>query len=79
MGWEYFLILILSSVISIALAPKPKAPDPAVFEDFVLPQVDEGTPQIVLFGDCWLEGWMVLSYGNLRIEEITDDSGKGKK
>lgn len=79
MGWEYFFILILSTAISIALAPKPKAPDPAVFEDFNFPQVEEGTPQIVLFGDCWLEGWMVLSYGNLRIEEIEDDSGKKGK
>jgi hypothetical protein len=27
----------------------------------------------VVFGDVWIEGWMVLEYGNYRTEEIESD------
>ena len=76
MGWEYLIILAISTLITIALTPKPEVPKAAVMEDFEFPQVDEGTPQIVVFGDCWIDGWMVLSYGNLRTEEVKQDGAK---
>jgi hypothetical protein len=44
-----------------------------VFEDFNdidFPQADEGTPQCVVFGECWTGDWMVLGYGNYRTQEI---------
>lgn len=39
---------------------------PASFEDFDFPQFDEGTPIAYVFGDVWLEDWMVLGAGNYR-------------
>ena len=66
----YLAAAIISYIIATALQPKPAIPKPATLEDFDFPQVDEGTPQTVIFGDCWTSGWMVLSYGNLRTEEV---------
>jgi hypothetical protein len=69
--------LIAAIVLSIALAPKPVVPHAATIEDFEFPQAEEGTPQAVVFGDVWISGWMVLSYGNLRaIAMPGDDSSK---
>jgi hypothetical protein len=64
------VVFIVSMVVAIASAPKPTVPSPAAFEDFDFPQTDEGTPRIVIFGDCWIEGWMVLGVGNYRYTEI---------
>ncbi len=49
---------------------KPQRQAPASLEDFDFPQVEEGTPQAVFFGDCWTQGWMILWYGNLRTTKI---------
>ena len=76
MGWDYFVVLIISSLLSYALSPRPATPQPATLEDFQFPQVNEGTPQVVVFGDCWLEGWTVLSYGDLRSDAITSGGKK---
>lgn len=71
MGWDTaLLLLIASSLISLALAPKQQGPVPTAFEDIDFPQADEGTPQAVFFGDCWTGDWMVLAVGNYRVEEI---------
>lgn len=72
---EYLIVLALSIIISIALTPKPTVPEAATLDDFQFPQVDEGTPQIVVFGDVWINGWMVLAYGDLRTQDI-EKSGK---
>ncbi|MBN6060411.1 hypothetical protein [Aggregatibacter actinomycetemcomitans] len=45
-------------------------PEAASTKDFNFPQIDEGTPQCVFFGDCWTEDWQVLAYGNYRTSEI---------
>lgn len=64
------VLLVISAVITMATAPKPAKPKPAALEDFDFPQVDEGTPQAVVFGDCWIEDWTVLWYGNLSAQPI---------
>lgn len=56
--------------------PKPTAPKAVAFEDFSFPQFEEGTPQCVFFGDCWTEDWMVLGYGNYRVQPIKTKGGK---
>lgn len=66
----YLILVIVSYILSSALAPKPKVEPPATLKDFEFPQVDEGTPQMVVFGDVWIEGWTVLAYGDLQVEEI---------
>lgn len=72
----YVAVMIISYFVGQALAPKPKQPKPALFEDFDFPQFDEGTPQYVVWGDCWTEDWMVLDYGNYRTSKIKSKSSK---
>lgn len=72
----YFVVLVVSYFVGQALAPKPQAPKPAAFEDVDVPQFEEGTPQEVIFGDCWTQSWMVLGLGNFRSEPIKKKGGK---
>lgn len=72
----YVVVIIASVALSIAIQKRPQQPKPAVLTDFDMPQAEEGTPQTVIFGDCWSGGWMVLSYGALRNQPI---KSKGKK
>jgi len=67
----YIGSMIVSYFISSLLTPTPEAPKPSAFDDFNFPQLEEGTPQIVIFGDCWLEDWCILGLGNFRTEEIS--------
>lgn len=69
-------MLIASYAIQVLLTPKPEKPKPAALEDFDLPQVDEGTPQSVVFGDVWIPDWHVCWYGNLRTSAVTSKAGK---
>ena len=63
-------IMIASAYLAQAMAPKPKAPKPAALTDFEFPQVDESTPQAVVFGDCWIDGWFVLGRGKFRTTPV---------
>ncbi len=67
-GWA--LISLVASTLLQALLVKPQSVKPASLADFDFPQVDEGTPQAVFFGDCWTEGWFILWYGNFRTTKI---------
>lgn len=69
-------LLIVSAFITVALTPKPERPKPASLEDFDFPQIDETTPQSVVFGDVWISDWIVLWYGNLRSTAIKSEGGK---
>jgi hypothetical protein len=68
--------MIISAVISSATAPRPQDAKPAALTDFDFPQFEEGTPQCVIFGDCWVPDFFILGLGNFRTEAITSDSGK---
>lgn len=68
--WVQIALFVASIIISVALQPKPPKPKPPALGDFDFPQIDEGTPQIVVFGDCWIEPWMVLGVGNYRTKAI---------
>lgn len=68
--WPQIALFIASLVISYMLQPKPQKNKPAAFEDFDFPTVDDGTPQIVVFGDVWLTDWTVIGVGNYRNETI---------
>lgn len=77
MGWDTAIYFMIASiVISAALMPKAQATPPTAFEDIDFPQADEGTPQAVIFGDCWTDDWMVLTVGNYRTEAIKAKGGK---
>lgn len=73
--WIQIALIVVSLIASVALAPKPAQPKPPALGDFDFPQIDEGTPQIVVFGDCWVDSWMVLGVGNYRTEAV---KAKGK-
>lgn len=72
-------ILVASAVLSglaTLLQKKPAPPKPAALGDFSIPQIDENTPQMVVFGDVWTSGWQVLWYGNLKSTPIKASGGK---
>lgn len=71
-------LMICSYILSVSMQPKQQQPAPTAFEDIDFPQADEGTPQCVVFGDCWISDWTVLAVGNYRVEEIHAGDG-GKK
>ena len=70
------VLLIASYVITALITPKPKDATPSTLKDFDVPTIDEGTPQCVVFGDCWSGDWTVLWYGDFDVQPI---GGGGKK
>lgn len=74
--WVQLAILIVSALISYALAPKPPVPKPASLQDFDAPTAEEGRPVPVIFGTVWMRGPNVLWYGDLRSTPIRTKGGK---
>lgn len=70
------LVMLISSLISAALAPKPPRPKPASLSDFDVPVAEEGRPIPVLFGTVLIRGSNVLWYGDLGTSRIRTKSGK---
>lgn len=73
---EALFLLIVSTIITASMMPSVQPPRPEAFEDIDFPQADEGTPQCVIFGDCWSGDWTVIAVGNYRTTEIRKDGGK---
>ena len=69
-------IMIVSALLSYALAPKPKPPKPASITDFDVPTAQEGREIPVIFGTVWVTGPNVLWYGDLGVGAIKKKSGK---
>lgn len=74
-GWaivRFVAVMVVSYLVNQALTKRPssQSPDAVNSKDWNFPQIDEGTPQCVFFGDCWTEDWQVLAYGNYRTSEI---------
>jgi len=70
------ILIVASMLIQAALAPKPQGPEAATLGDFDIPQIDEGTPQCVFFGECWTGDWQVLATGNFRTLAVKAKSAK---
>ena len=70
------IIFIVASLLSYALRPKPKAPPAATLAEINLPTIDQGTPVPVVFGEVWVDSWMVLWYGDLSNQPIKSKSKK---
>lgn len=68
--WLKIAFLIVSALIQNAMRPKPPKPKAATLEELEVPTPDEGTPQCVIFGDCWNPDWCVLGLGNFRTSGI---------
>lgn len=69
-------MLTASYFIQAIITPKPEKPKPAALGEFEFPQIAEGTPQSVIFGDVWCDDWMVLWFGNLRTSDVKSDGSK---
>ncbi len=68
--------LVASFVLQAFLIKRPPGPRATTLDDFDAPQIEDGTPQAVVFGEGWLEGWQVLWYGNYRTSKIKAKGGK---
>jgi hypothetical protein len=73
-----FLALAVSYVIMSMLMKTQKA-KPAGLDEWDFPQVDEGTPKAIIFGDRWTEAAFVCWYGNYRTSKIQAAAAGGKK
>ncbi len=77
-----FVVSMLYSAYSANKAAKAAAKsasvDPADWSSAEWPTADEGTPQAMIFGDCWSEDWFVLAVGNKRARPIQTDSADKK-
>lgn len=71
----YFAVLIVSSILSALLAPKPPKPKPASLEDFDVPTADEDRDIPVVFGTVTVTGPNVVWYGNLSARAIKKKVG----
>lgn len=76
MVYVQIALILLSIYLAYTAKPKNVVAPPALFDEFDFPQVDEGTPQCVFFGDCWTGDWTVLAVGNYRTTSISTKSGK---
>lgn len=76
--WWALAMLVASVLINVALAPKSTTNDPkaATIDDFDIPQVKEGTPQSVVFGEVWSSDWQVLGFGNFRTKAVKANQAK---
>lgn len=69
-------LLVASYAITALTARRPPNAKPAAVTDFEIAQAEEGTPQAIIFGDCWTDDYMVLWYGNYRVRPIYAKSKK---
>jgi hypothetical protein len=76
--WVQLAILVVSMVLSYVTAAKSQgnAAAAATSDDFDFPQATEGTPQMVIFGDCWTSDFTVIGLGNYRNSPIRKSGGK---
>jgi len=74
--WFYLAILVVSVVLSVALAPKPPKPRPPELGDVEAPTAEEGKAIPVVFGTVWITGANVIWYGDLRTTPIKKSGGK---
>ncbi len=71
-----FVLMAISYAITASMARRPPAKKPASMEDFEFPQAEEGTGQMIVFGDVWQPDWMVLWYGDFKVTAIKKKAGK---
>ncbi|ATI19356.1 tail assembly protein [Vibrio phage vB_VpaS_KF5] len=72
----YAVILIVSVIVSVALAPKPPKPDSPQTKDINAPTASENEFIPVAFGTAWLQKPNVCWYGNTGTDEIRKSGGK---
>ncbi|MHB1273608.1 MAG: hypothetical protein ACYCZD_12740 [Rhodanobacter sp.] len=74
--WIYLIVLVVSLVLSLALAPHIKGQKPAGLGDLSVPTAQDGREVSKIFGKNWIDDPNVINYGNLRTRPIHASSGK---
>lgn len=69
-------IILISSLVAAALAPKPPKPKPATLAEFDVPTADNGRELPMHFGSPDDVAANVIWYGDLSTEAIKKKSGK---
>lgn len=72
----YLVVMVVATLVSQALAPKPPEPKPASLSDVDVPTAEEGRPIPVVFGAVLLRGANVVWYGDLEADPIKKRGGK---
>jgi hypothetical protein len=75
MGWDDLIYFVITVIVSVALAPKPKAPRQAMLDDFQIPTAAEGRPIAVVFGEVIITGANCVWYGDLSVKSLKKRSG----
>ncbi|ASK91043.1 phage tail protein [Xanthomonas campestris pv. trichodesmae] len=73
------IALIVVSILYSAYMSRKNQPRAAIFEDGDFPTADEGTPQYVVFGDCWSADWCVIAWGNQRNKKVKKGGALNKR
>lgn len=77
--WIQLAILVVTTLLSKALAPKPPKQKPATLDDFEIPTAEEGRPIPVAFGTNLITGPNVVWYGDLGTKQKTKNGVKTRK
>lgn len=78
--WEYLIVWVITTVLSVMLAPRPKMQDaqPGQFGDKDIPIASADAPIPVLFGTRVISQPNVVWWGDVMVRAIRK-SGGGKK
>ena len=68
--WVAFAMLVVSTVVSAVLAPKPKDAEPSSLGEFQVPTAEEGRPHGIILGTCKVKAPNITWWGALRTEAI---------
>ncbi|WP_273650018.1 hypothetical protein, partial [Pseudomonas aeruginosa] len=74
--WVQIAILVASYLISSATSAKAPKPKPEALTSEDLPQTEDGTGHYVIFGDVWIEDWIVLGTGHERMQAVKSKGSK---
>lgn len=69
------ILVVLSTILSMVLRPKPVPPFAAGLSDFQVPTADDGRPIPVVWGTLRVKGPNVVWYGDLTAVPIPAPAG----
>lgn len=72
--WAALIYLVVTTILTIALAPRPPTPAAAQIGDFTLPTVQQGRPVPIIFGTCNITGANCVWYGDLVVNPVRQHS-----
>ena len=73
--WVQLAIWVVTTLISLALTPKPQTEKPNTINDVTVPSIDEGKPIPVVFGRMRISPFL-LYYGDFSAKAIKSEGKK---